>query len=169
MLIDCHCHLYPPEFPEAVIPELLTKGRAAGIAAIIVTPETLQQGELVLNLAEKYPLIHACLGLHPVQNDFGLRTVRLAEVAPVLELIRQAQDRIVAVGECGLDFSPHVLRNSEISVEDQKQVQRQVFLSQIRLANELNLPLNVHSRQAGHYVVDMLIENNANGLLHAFE
>jgi TatD DNase family protein len=81
------------------------------------------------------------------------------------------------VGEVGLDFSPHVLRPSSshcttphgasaadseagealslFSEDDLKEVQRGVFQQQIQLANELGLPVNVHSRSAGHHAVSL--------------
>lgn len=70
------------------------------------------------------------------------------------------------MGEVGLNFSPHVLRGDK-SLKD---VQLRVFAEQIRAANELGLPLNVHSRSAGHYAIEALIANGANSaLLHAFD
>lgn len=88
------------------------------------------------------------------------------EVQPVLEFIREHAEQLVAVGEVGLDFSPHVVGDST----SLREVQQSIFQQQIQLANELNLPVNVHSRSAGHYAIESLISNGAQGaLLHAFD
>jgi Tat protein secretion system quality control protein TatD with DNase activity len=74
----------------------------------------------------------------------------VSEVAPVLDFIRQHVAELVAVGEVGLDFSPHVVGKAHSEEEQRlREVQREVFKQQILLANELGLPVNVHSRSAG--------------------
>lgn len=74
----------------------------------------------------------------------------VSEVVPVLAFIRQHASELVAVGEVGLDFSPHVVGKVHSEEEQRlREVQREVFKQQIQLANELGLPVNVHSRSAG--------------------
>jgi Tat protein secretion system quality control protein TatD with DNase activity len=82
---------------------------------------------------------------------YACRSVQdMSEVAPVLDLIRQHAAELVAVGEVGLDFSPHVIGKVHSEEEQRlREVQREVFKQQIQLANELGLPVNVHSRSAG--------------------
>lgn len=121
-------------------------------------------------------------GLHPVQATAsgedgapGCRSATLEELPPVLDFIRSNADRLVAVGEVGLDFSPHVLRNDLLMAgpggnEAAKAAQRLIFEQQIALAMELGLPLNVHSRSAGHHAIDCLIRcGTTSALLHAFD
>jgi TatD DNase family protein len=70
----------------------------------------------------------------------------------------------------GLDFSPHVIGSSDAASQEGRAIQQHVFAAQIQVANGLGLPLNVHSRSAGHYAIDTLVQNNAQGaLLHAFD
>ncbi len=57
------------------------------------------------------------------------------------------------MGEVGLDYSPHILGTSP---EEAKAIQIAVFTSQVRLAQELDLPLNVHSRAAGHHTISLV-------------
>lgn len=179
MIIDCHSHFYPPQFSRADIPGLAAAARHAGVQAIVTVPESLQDCEAVLQLAREEPIVQACAGLHPVQpihanGQFysSCRSVQdVSEVVPVLAFIRQHASELVAVGEVGLDFSPHVVGKVHSEEEQRlREVQREVFKQQIQLANELGLPVNVHSRSAGHYAIDTLIECNAGGaLLHAFD
>uniref|UniRef100_A0A383WPV6 TatD related DNase n=1 Tax=Tetradesmus obliquus TaxID=3088 RepID=A0A383WPV6_TETOB len=179
MIIDCHSHFYTPQFSRADIPGLAAAARHAGVQAIVTVPESLQDCEAVLQLAREEPIVQACAGLHPVQpihadGQFysSCRSVQdVSEVSPVLAFIRKHASELVAVGEVGLDFSPHVVGKVHSEEEQRlRDVQREVFKQQIQLANELGLPVNVHSRSAGHYAIDTLIECNAGGaLLHAFD
>ncbi|ORY47218.1 putative deoxyribonuclease tatdn3-B, partial [Rhizoclosmatium globosum] len=82
---------------------------------------------------------------------------------------------LVAVGEIGLDFSPWILESTAkvwgVSVDDVKAEQRRVFSVQIELAKERGLPVNVHSRNAGHHAIAVLEECGMldRALLHAFD
>ncbi|KIZ03236.1 Putative deoxyribonuclease TATDN3 [Monoraphidium neglectum] len=150
-MFDCHCHLYTPQFTPAEVADLSAEAAAVGVRAIVAVPETLADSRAVLQLAA---------GLHPVQPVHsdglpysGARCVSLEDLVPALDFIRDHADALVAVGEVGLDFSPHVLNGDEAL----KDVQRAVLAAQVSLANELGLPLNVHSRSAGHHAIDALL------------
>ncbi|KAI8473575.1 MAG: TatD DNase domain-containing 3 [Monoraphidium minutum] len=173
-MFDCHCHLYPPQFTAKEVAHLSAEAAAAGVEAVVTVPEDLRDCAAVLALARANPLIAPCAGLHPVQPIHaegapysGARCVAAADLPPVLEFIRAHASEIVAIGEVGLDFSPHVL-NGDAALKD---VQRAVFAAQIAAARELGLPLNVHSRSAGHHAIDMLLEGGlqSGALLHAFD
>jgi TatD DNase family protein len=73
----------------------------------------------------------------------------------VSELIEN--ERVVCVGECGLDATPRVLANGESSTIV-RETQRQRLATQIETALRLGLPLNVHSRAAGHHTIDFIVE-----------
>ncbi|KAI9100612.1 hypothetical protein DFS34DRAFT_592498 [Phlyctochytrium arcticum] len=175
-LVDCHAHIYPPQFPAASLPQLLLYARKVGVAAIITVPEGIAQVPTVLDLADRFPLIQPCIGLHPVQSQPDpadasktvSRSVTLQDLEPIVTAIRANAEQLVAVGECGLDFSRHVL-DPAYNPPDAKSVQQQVFAAQIALAMEMGLPLNVHARQAGHYAIDMMVEAGATGVMHAFD
>ncbi|KAL2919568.1 hypothetical protein HK105_200480 [Polyrhizophydium stewartii] len=149
-----------------------------------------------------------CVGVHPVQPvhaaeaDSGsgdvpatpgamtnrTRCPTLADVDAIRPLLERlhADGQLAAVGECGLDFSPHVLKSARaewpsavsdadadtpraVSDDEIKEAQRAVFARHIELASALGLPLNVHSRNAGHHAVTMLLASQARGVLHAFD
>ncbi|KNC83906.1 hypothetical protein SARC_03865 [Sphaeroforma arctica JP610] len=104
--------------------------------------------------------VKACIGLHPTEANL--------EILPdVLALIRKNAHDLVGIGECGLDFTPKVLGNDGDKV---KQIQRHVFAAQAALSVELDLPLNVHSRCAGHHAISLLKEAGVKRcVLHAFD
>ncbi|KAI8582919.1 hypothetical protein K450DRAFT_225449 [Umbelopsis ramanniana AG] len=132
----------------------------------------------VLKLAaQSNGLILAGVGLHPVQtyneNDEQIeRSVTLDDFEKFLPYVRKCIDdkQICCVGEVGLDFSPHIVRNKDMPEEHYRDIQTQVFRKQIELAIKADLPLNVHSRSAGHYAIEELQKAGAKrAVLHAFD
>lgn len=177
-MFDAHCHLYVPQFSQDEIRQLSADAASVGVRAIVTVPESIDDMHEVLRLAAENHMIAPCAGLHPVQPAHtdgapysGQRCVSMSDLPAALDFIRQHADDLVAVGEVmlevGLDFSPHVLNGDE----GLKEVQRAVFGAQIDLANNLGLPLNVHSRSAGHHAIDLLLERQVQQavLLHAFD
>jgi TatD DNase family protein len=151
-LIDCHAHL--SHFSDASLVDVLEGASAAGVAAIVAVSEGLADGKRTLALCTAHPrLVRPCVGLHPAQAS-GLtapgapqwRSATEEELPAVLALIRGNAQRLVGVGEVGLDFSPHVQRAGDGGAG--RDVQRRIFAAQLALAAELGLPVNVHSRRA---------------------
>ncbi|XP_068795907.1 putative deoxyribonuclease TATDN3 isoform X8 [Struthio camelus] len=155
-LVDCHCHLAAPCF----LP--------AAVAALVVVAEHAGEFARVAELAERFPgFVLPCLGVHPVQDlsPEEQRSVTLKDLDAALPLIEHYKDKLVAIGEVGLDFTPRFA-----SSDEQKEGQRQVLIKQVELARRLDLPLNVHSRSAGRPTINLLKEQGAgNVLLHAFD
>ncbi|XP_033000690.1 putative deoxyribonuclease TATDN3 isoform X2 [Lacerta agilis] len=188
--VDCHCHLAAPEFREIErsicyqvklqltcllpgedvqdIESVLEEAKKCKVLALVVVAEYTEDFEKIIQLSERYPgFVFPCLGIHPVQssptgND---RSVTLKDLDEALPLIELYKDRLLAIGEVGLDFTPRFA-----STDEQKEGQRQVLIKQIQLAKQLNLPLNVHSRSAGRPTINLLKEQGAERvLLHAFD
>ncbi|XP_060128999.1 putative deoxyribonuclease TATDN3 isoform X3 [Zootoca vivipara] len=165
--VDCHCHLAAPEF-RGDIESVLEEAKKCNVLALVVVAEYTEDFEKIIQLSERYPgFVFPCLGIHPVQssptgND---RSVTLKDLDDALPLIELYKDRLLAIGEVGLDFTPRFA-----STDEQKEGQRQVLIKQIQLAKQLNLPLNVHSRSAGRPTINLLKEQGAERvLLHAFD
>lgn len=176
MLIDCHAHVYEPQFDAADLPAVFANAAAANVAAIVAVCERQHDARQVLSLSDRFrhaPAIAPAIGLHPVQPASACRAVHsvaLEELPAVEQLIRAHCERLVCVGEIGLDFSKHVLSSTSAEAAQQRAVQLEVFGRQIRLANSLGLPVNVHSRSAGHYAIEALLQNGCTAaLLHAFD
>lgn len=116
--------------------------------------------ERVIQLRQQHPELHICLGLHPL-DDSPCGPSSGSTLSPgfeehwpsVREVIRaeHLERRLAAVGEIGLDFSRPLLRQKAeakgVSEAQVKQQQLRAFESQVKLAIELNLPVNVRAAQ----------------------
>ncbi len=154
-LIDAHAHLHAEAF-ENDLPAVLEAAEAAGVRAILAVSETVADARLNLKLADRHSIIRPCAGLHPTLVD-------LEAAEAMVGLIQANRDRLAAIGEVGLDY--WIVQEPE-----RQEVQRQIFKRFIGLSNDLELPLNVHSRSAGRHTIAFLREHGAKRvLLHAFD
>ncbi|XP_011896159.1 PREDICTED: putative deoxyribonuclease TATDN3 isoform X8 [Cercocebus atys] len=154
-LVDCHCHISAPDF-DRDLDDVLEKAKKANVVALVAVAEHSGEFEKIMQLSERYNgFVLPCLGVHPVQglSPEDQRSVTLKDLDEALPIIENYKDRLLAIGEVGLDFSPRFA-----GTDEQKEEQRQVLIRQIQLAKRLNLPVNVHSRSAGRPTINLLQE-----------
>ncbi|KKR76751.1 MAG: Hydrolase, TatD family [Candidatus Levybacteria bacterium GW2011_GWA2_40_8] len=160
-MIDVHCHLNFHAF-EKDYDEVIKRAHESGIEKIINVGTRLDSSKKALELAEKYDKLFAILGIHPHHAD-------KLEDGWEKELKNFAQNKkVVAIGEIGLDY----YRYETNQVVDPK-LQKKVFETQIELAHQLNLPLQIHNRHAGEDIVEVLkhhknLLKNPPGMFHCF-
>ncbi|NLY86772.1 MAG: TatD family hydrolase [Tissierellia bacterium] len=155
MLIDSHAHLDDRRFDrdrDRIIKDLENNG----IELVINIGADLKSSIASVSLAEKYPNIYATVGVHP-------HSAKDMDEAS-LEILRSLakRDKVVAIGEIGLDF---YYDNSP------RDDQRKWFKEQLKLAKELNLPVVIHSRDAQQETFDILKEaqdGSLRGVLHCY-
>ena len=155
MFFDTHAHLdLPPlcEAEEAVV----RRARDAGVARIATVGIDPESGERAVSIAHRHAGVYAVVGLHP--HDAG----RLSD--PLLARLEALSrcDKVVAIGETGLDFYRDRARRDD---------QRAAFREQVRLARRRGLPVVVHDRDAHDEVLSILSEENAGevgGIIHCF-
>ncbi|MEM1250261.1 MAG: TatD family hydrolase [Acidobacteriota bacterium] len=155
MLFDTHAHLCSPRFAQD-LDAVLHRAQSHGVAAIVAVSETAEDAEATLDLATRHAAVRPAVGLYPTVLDF--------EQADRLEtLLRQRRDEIFAVGEIGLD-------HWKVKEPDELELQERLFRRFVRLAKELDLPVNVHSRSAGRRTLEVLLEEQAPRVqMHAFD
>jgi TatD DNase family protein len=160
LFVDTHAHLDDPRFDEDRA-EVIRRAGGAGLASIITVGcwDKEEGFRSVTDLVGRHALLYAALGVHP--HDAKLVT----DEGPfdlIRELVGGLKDKVVAVGETGLDY--HYMNSP-------KEAQRDSFVRQIRLARELNLPLIVHTREAGEDTFEILKREGAveaGGVFHCF-
>ena len=126
MLIDTHAHLNLPPLYDHWL-EVLDQAEAAGVKRVIVPGVTTETSRIAVELSKKDVRIFAAVGIHP--ESAGEHTNNLKNLA--------LNRRVVAVGECGLDY----FRGNE-----NRELQIELFRTHIELAGELKLPLIIHTR-----------------------
>ena len=144
MFIDSHAHIDGPEY-DADREEVIQRARDAGVRAILnVGTGDPHSGALerAVELAEKHDDIYAAVGTHP--HDARLFDDRAEE--RIKKLIKESS-RVIAWGEIGLDYH---YDNSP------REVQREVFRRQLRLAREAGLPVIIHTREAEDDTIEIL-------------
>ena len=156
MFIDTHCHLEDENFSDDR-EKVLERAKAAGVERIINFGSTLKSSAAVVELAKNFSELYAGVGIHPEEiDDFDEKTcARLAELA--------AEKKVVAVGEIGLDY--HWEKDSA-----RRLLQQKIFIEQLDLARQLNLPVCVHDRDAHGDTLKILQTEGKNlrGVLHCY-
>lgn len=153
-IIDSHAHLDHEAFDEDRH-ELIERLEEDKIKAVVNPASDLESSEKAVELSKKYDKIYAMVGTHPHEAKFYDQKTRDAYV----ELSKQG--KVVAVGEIGLDY---YYEHSD------RETQKKVFIDQIELAKELELPIVIHSRDAVEDTYEILSEHakDMKVLLHAF-
>ena len=158
--VDSHCHIDGPEY-DADRDEVIARARDAGVTTMLnVGTGDPHSGafERAVELAEKHDEIYAAVGVHP--HDAKLFDDAAGQ--RLVNLIKGSQ-RVVAWGEIGLDY------HYDHSPRD---VQREVFGRQLKLARKLNLPVIIHSREADEDTISLLRQELSGyeraGVLHCF-
>ncbi|MEM3063676.1 MAG: TatD family hydrolase [Nitrososphaerota archaeon] len=132
--IDTHAHISLFALPHKR-QRLIEKAKKVGVKTIIEVGINLESSSIALELAKKNDAIFASCGIHP--ND-GKEDLEMIDWEEKLTTLVQ-QPKVVAVGECGLDY----YRSS-----NNKKEQQILFVKQLELANKFNLPVIIHCRNA---------------------
>jgi TatD DNase family protein len=142
MLADTHCHLDFPEFdPDR--DEVIQRAKKEGIAYLVNIGSSLAGSEKSLALAKEYDFIYASVGIHPHEAD------KCDEKTKERLKLLAGEDKVVAVGETGLDYYKNY---------SQAENQRKLFVSLLQLAKDFSLPLVIHTRQASKDTLKILKE-----------
>ncbi len=150
-MIDVHCHLTEGVL-YSKLEKVLADARNAAVKGLITSGTSYEDDCRVLEISDNR-YVYASLGLMPYYNEDPERVIALAE---------RNRDKIVAVGEVGLDYY--------LGASETRQRQQDVFRRFIEASREMDLPLVIHSRSAGKYALDLLISMGAERVvMHAFD
>ena len=155
-IIDTHCHLND----EALFKDLdgvISRALTAGVEKMIVIGWDKASSELAIKIAEQYDFIYAVIGFHP-ENIFDIDDKILYET---LDLYKHP--KVVGIGEIGLDY--HWTKEL-----DKRELQKQFFIKQIDFANEHQLPISIHSREAFADTLSILKKHKPlyGGVMHCY-
>ncbi len=153
MIFDSHAHYDSHQFDddrEDMLSNLLPKSNVIGI---INCASDFKSAEMTVKLCEQYDYIYGAVGVHPHETE----EAGAFDEDRLIALVNNK--KIVAVGEIGLDY------HYDFSPKD---IQKEWFEKQIILANELDLPVIVHDREAHKDTMDILTKYKPKGVVHCF-
>ena len=152
MIIDSHAH-YDDEAFEEDRDNLLQSMQSNGIEKIINVGANIKGSRASIALSEQYPFIYAAVGVHPSDTE-ELNEEKMAWLKEVSK-----KEKVVAIGEIGLDY---------YWPEPDREIQKKWFIRQMELAQEVNLPVIIHSRDAAQDTIEILKQFPANGVIHCY-
>ncbi len=145
MIIDTHAHLMFDEY-EGQIPQMIERAQANDVNKIVNIGCNIKSSQQAIDLLSEWEGFYATVGIHPYDAD-QVTDELLIEWKSLIE----TEDRVVGIGECGLDYFkakvPHDLQKS-------------AFIMQLNLAQQTGLPLIIHNRDADDDCLAILDEFN---------
>lgn len=154
LFVDSHCHLDRLDKSPEELRAVMQRARDNGVKHFLCVCVAVNEYEAMLDAVKDFTDVSVSCGVHPLHQE---------DACSYDELLRMAsRDEVVAIGETGLDYhySP-----------DTKAVQQQSFIDHIKVANELNKPLIIHTRDARQDTIALLKQYKAphtKGVLHCF-
>lgn len=156
MLIDVHSHINDERLINKV-KTIIKDANDNSVEKIVCVGDNFQSSKKCLELSNKYKNIYSVLGVHPSNAD---------DFTPETEnFIRQNANnkKVIGIGEIGLDYH---------SKTPNKEKQKEVFIKQLKLAHELKLPIEIHTRDAIKDTIDILTEYknllSNSGIIHCY-
>ena len=157
MLVDSHCHLDCIDLSEFdnSFDELVKQTIDSGVEHMLCVSINLDKYPGMLEKVRPYQNISVSAGMHPMADESDIFSIEyLTGLA--------SDDRVVAIGETGLDYYYH---------KGDPSWQQDRFRAHIQVANELDKPVIIHTRDAGDDTLDILRQENADscgGVIHCF-
>lgn len=141
---DTHIHLDDERFNEDRA-EVIQKMQNAGVTRCINMGCNIETSKKAIELSKEYDFIYSAVGIHP--EELPQTEEELWKSIGKIEELAVSNKKTVAIGEIGLDY---YWRN------DNKELQKEAFIKQIELANEMKLPIVIHSRDASVDTIDII-------------
>lgn len=151
MFVDTHCHIFKSDYDN--IDEVLNNASNNNVKYYINNGSDREYNKEVLELVKEYDNMYGALGIHPeAVDDYSLDDI---------EFIKNnlSNEKIVAIGEIGLDYH---------YTKENKDEQIKLLEMQLSLAEEYNLPVIIHSRDATEDTINTLKKFNCRGTIHSF-
>ena len=153
---DTHAHYDDEKFNDDR-EEVLNKIYKSGVTKCINMGCDLKSSKTAIEIANRHNFIYAAVGLHP--EEIPQNEEELFKTISQIKDLAVKNKKIVAIGEIGLDY---------YWKQDNKDLQKMAFIKQIELANELNLPVSIHTRDAIDDMIAIIrkYKLNCGGVLH---
>jgi TatD DNase family protein len=175
MITDTHSHISFKAYNDDR-DEVIKRNIKNGVICIDVGTK-YETSKKAFELAEKYENIFASIGLHPIHIKTDLLKLKTDEEEGGFQPLGEKFDaerykelakskKVVAIGEIGLDY--YYKPKSKTKLEEFKKLQKEIFIKQLELAEELNLPVIIHCRMAFEDLYEILSARKNRGVIHCF-
>ena len=154
LIFDTHAHYDDIAFDDDREKILSSLPKNDNIYAVVNAGADIESSKKSINLSEKYSYIYAAVGVHP-ENISNTPKDYISQ----LEKLILSSEKIVGVGEIGLDYH---------YTKENKEQQKDLFESQVKLAVKHDLPIIVHDRKAHGDTMEILKKHNPKGVVHCF-
>lgn len=156
MFIDSHCHLDRLDLAEfnQDLSKVVENAHQANVSEMLCVSVTLEEFPSMVEKTKQFPNVWLSCGAHPLNQDQMIDADKLFSLAD--------HERVVAIGETGLDY---------FYAPETQAVQQDSFVKHIQVANRINKPLIIHTRDAQQDTLDIMRAENAQncgGILHCF-
>ena len=153
---DNHAHLDDEKFDEDR-EEIIQKIKESGVTKLISAGYSLEGSRKGLKLANNYEFIYTTSGISP--NDIPQTEAELWIMLEEIKKMAKENHKVLAIGEIGLDYYWN---------KENKELQKKAFIEQIKIANELNFPIVIHTREAIMDTIEILKHNEVinKGVFH---
>jgi len=156
MIFDTHLHLNDEKYTN--VEELIKEANKEGVKLFLCIGYDLESSKKAIEIANKYGCVYAAIGFIPTEH-------RKYDENSINELkkIYKTTNKCIAIGEIGLDY--YWEKDEEIKAK-----QKKMFIEQIELANELNLPISLHARDSLGDTLEILKEHKVknSGVMHCY-
>lgn len=152
MFIDTHCHLSNKDYDD--IDLIIQENIKASIDKMIISGCEIDSIDEAIGMTLKYDMVYATIGYHPDQAN-----IVVEKDLVYLEKLLKSHKKILGVGEIGLDYHYDGI---------DKEKQKQLFEIQLKFAEELDLPVIIHSRDAVKDTIEILSKYKVTGIIHCF-
>lgn len=151
MFIDTHCHLFPEYYEN--LDEIISKIQDNKISKVINSGCDKISNKIVLEMLGKYSFMYGTIGIHPESAD----TYSSEDISFIESHLND--EKVVAIGEIGLDY---------YWTKENKVKQKELFETQLALAEKYNKPVVIHSREATQDTIEILGKYKVKGVIHSF-
>lgn len=156
-IFDSHAH-YDDEQFDRDRDEIIQSLKEGNVTKCINIGCDIETSKRAIEISNKYDFIYAAVGIHP--SDILNTKKEIEEQIQAIKQLAKENKKVVGIGEIGLDYHWH---------NDNKELQKYAFMKQIELANELHLPISIHTRDAIDDTIQIVkheVKIKNSGVLH---
>ncbi len=151
MFTDTHCHLYYEYYNN--INDVIEESISHGVNRFFNCGVNNKSNKEVLELSKTYDDVFCAIGIHPeYANNYTDEDIKFIKT-------HIKNNKVIAIGEIGLDYH---------YIDVNKEKQKELFIKQLEIAQEFNIPVIIHNRKATDDILKILSKYNLKGIIHCF-